>query len=190
MSITDYFIISFSLLFTLSGFLINFVRGEKPKNIQLKSETKSLFWFRVLVPFGLIASLFIYFLKFGTYAENNFFAVTGSFFVILGFVIRWIAVLSLGSRFNVSLSIVKNHTLKTDGIYKFIRHPSYTGLLIYYFGLSVMMQNIFCNLVLIIFPLIAVLNRVRREEKMLKNYFGIEYEQYCSNSKKLFPFIF
>jgi len=103
--------------------------------------------------------------------------------------LRWIAVLSLGKQFNVSLSIIKNQNLKTNGVYKYIRHPSYTGLLIYYLGLAIMMQNVFSLVLLIVFPFIAVINRVKIEEKMLSGCFKQDYKIYSSKTKKLFPLI-
>ena len=190
MTFTDFLVIFFFFLFTLSGFIINFVRGEKKKNIQYTKDKKSLTWFRILVPIGLVASEVFYFSEFGLISNSILFVIIGCVLIIFGFVVRWFAVLSLGKKFNVSLSIIKKHKLKTDGIYKYIRHPSYTGLLIYYLGLSIIMQNIFSIILLVIFPIIAVINRIKIEENMLFEYFRDEYQIYKQKTKKLFPFIY
>jgi len=190
MTFTDISAIIFFFVFTLSGFIINFVRGSKPENIQFTDDKKSLFWFRILVPAGLIASEIFYFLRIGSFSNSNIFVVIGYTLLIGGLAIRWFSVLSLGKEFNVSLSIIKNHNLKTNGIYKYIRHPSYTGLLVYYLGLAILMQNIFSIILLTILPFIAVFNRIRIEENLLSMYFKNNYKIYSEKTKKLFPFIY
>ncbi len=190
MTFTDISVIIFFFVFVLSGFIINFVRGEKPENIQYIKDKKSLFWFRFLVPIGLVASEIFYFSRFGLISESVTFVIIGYFLFTFGFVLRWFAVLILGKEFNVSLTIIKKHNLKTDSIYKYIRHPSYTGLLIYYWGLAILMQNIFSIILLVILPFIAVVNRVKIEEELLSEYFKDDYKTYCEKTKKLFPFIY
>ena len=110
--------------------------------------------------------------------------------VFAGLALRWAAVLSLGSAFTVQIAILTNHSLKTDGVYKYIRHPSYTGLLLYYLGLGLAMQNWLCLLLLVAGPLIAVLNRIRLEENVLRGHFGEAYSDYVSRTGKLIPFIY
>ena len=61
MNFTDISVIVFFIIFVLSGYIINFRRGEKPENIQYSDDKKSLFWFRTLVPAGLVASVIFYF---------------------------------------------------------------------------------------------------------------------------------
>ena len=190
MSFADISVIVFFLVFTTSGYIINFIRGEKETNIQYKNDNHSLEWFRFLVPFGLITSMLLYFFRIGSLSYNMSFIIIGYLLIISGLIIRWMAVLSLGKEFNVSLSIINNHRLKMDGIYSIIRHPSYTGLLIYYIGLAAIMQNIYSLIILIIFPVFAVINRIEKEEKLLSDYFKDDYANYCKNTKKLIPFIY
>ena len=49
---------------------------------------------------------------------------------VVGFVIRWAAIFSLGKFFTVDVEISDQHRLKTEGIYKIVRHPSYLGLVL------------------------------------------------------------
>ena len=46
-----------------------------------------------------------------------------------GLSLRWIAILSLKRAFTVKVTILKDHQLKSDGVYTWVRHPSYTGTL-------------------------------------------------------------
>ena len=190
MTFTDISVLFFLLVFTLSGYIINFIRGEKGVNIQYRNDMQSLAWFRFLVPFGLVSSIAFYFSDIGKLSDSIVFVIIGCLLIITGLLIRWWSVLSLGNEFNVSLLIIKNHRLKTSGIYGLIRHPSYTGLLIYYIGLAVIMQNIFSVVILIVFPAIAVINRIGKEEMLLSDYFKESYDVYCRNTKKLIPYIY
>jgi hypothetical protein len=53
------------------------------------------------------------------------------------------------------VKIISNHQLNTSGIYKYIRHPSYTGLLLYYLGLALVIQNWMSLALLIFAPLVC-----------------------------------
>ncbi|HKC35820.1 MAG TPA: isoprenylcysteine carboxylmethyltransferase family protein, partial [Chitinophagaceae bacterium] len=81
-------------------------------------------------------------------------------------------------------------SLKTDGIYKKIRHPSYTGFLMYYIGLGLIMQNWICLLLLTLVPFLVVLIRIKHEELVLNRHFGDQYKSYTQNTWKLFPYVF
>ena len=114
----------------------------------------------------------------------------GYFLVVFGLCLRWFSIWKLGRAFTVSVKIVDNHQLNTSGIYKYIRHPSYTGLLLYYLGLALVMQNLVSLMLLIFAPFIAVFYRIRQEETVLVRHFGAKYLAYQKLSWRLFPFIF
>jgi protein-S-isoprenylcysteine O-methyltransferase Ste14 len=92
--------------------------------------------------------------------------------------------------FTVNVAIDKNHYLKTDGIYKKIRHPGYLGLILIVTGLSVSMNSLFSILVITIPICLAVSYRIYIEENMLAEEFGEKYYEYKSSSKRLIPWIY
>lgn len=78
--------------------------------------------------------------------------------------------------------------LVTKGIYKYIRHPQYTGLLL----LSLGMLIEWATLPLIIFypiMIIVYLRLAKREENDMLAEFGDEYAQYKKRTKMFIPFI-
>lgn len=190
MSINDLLILLIVLLFTVSGIIIN-LRGKKTNEIiTLEDDNKTLFLFRLIIPLSIVISLTCYFSGIGSIKYNTLFIYAGYFLVLAGFIIRWISFLSLGPWFSVSVCIQKDQKLKTNGLYKKVRHPSYTGLIIYYWGLGLIMQNWISILVLVIFPFIVVFIRIKQEEKVMINHFSHNYQEYKKNTSRLFPYLY
>jgi protein-S-isoprenylcysteine O-methyltransferase Ste14 len=107
--------------------------------------------------------------------------------IISGLSIRWLSIIQLSSAFTVNVAIANNHKLKTDGIYKYVRHPSYLGLLLIMLGFSVGM-NSYISIIIVTFPiLLAILYRIKVEEDILLLEFGNDYLEYCNKTKKLIP---
>src|SRR5258705_8734319 len=190
MAVHDISIISTAFVISCSGYLINFIKKGDGTGVMFEQDDKTLLIFRSVIPAALIASVFIYFSRFGQHKHFRIFFLLGFLFIIAGLIVRWIAVLSLGKAFRVKVSIIKDQSLKTDGIYKKIRHPSYTGFLMYYIGLGLIMQNWICLLLLTLVPFLVVLLRIKQEELVLSQHFGDQYKSYTQKSWKLFPYVF
>jgi protein-S-isoprenylcysteine O-methyltransferase Ste14 len=110
--------------------------------------------------------------------------------VIGGFIIRWVSILQLGKSFTVDVAIVHTAALKTDGIHSRVRHPSYSGIIMIVCGFAALMNSIYSFLVLVVPVFIAILYRIRVEEKLLTDEFGDSYTEYKKETKKLIPGIF
>lgn len=80
-------------------------------------------------------------------------------------------------------------TLVTSGIYRYIRHPQYTGLLLLSLG---MILNWATLPLLILYPVMIFmyLRLARREENDMLGEFGDEYRNYMERTKKFIPFIY
>jgi protein-S-isoprenylcysteine O-methyltransferase Ste14 len=109
--------------------------------------------------------------------------------LLLGTVIRVVAVATLRRNFSNRLRIRQGHTLVRTGIYRWIRHPAYLGLILIFLAIPVLLSSVLGFLVMLsIVPLL--LHRIRLEEKMLVEHFGAEYEEYRKSSKRLIPFLY
>lgn len=190
MEFNDFFVLSSSLTFVISGYYINFKRSVLKSEVVKTAKDRSLLIFRLLIPFSLLMSLLLYFLQIGDFVLATMFLYFGYFLIVFGLFFRWYAVKSLGKYFRVKVSLVKGQKLITDGIYKKIRHPSYTGLLLYYFGLGLIMHNYYSLLLLVCIPFFVVLHRINLEEKFLIESFGEVYKSYQKNSYGLCPFLY
>ncbi|OGU61395.1 MAG: hypothetical protein A2V66_15830 [Ignavibacteria bacterium RBG_13_36_8] len=124
---------------------------------------------------------------------KNYIAVIhygGVVLILIGLIIRWVAILKLKKFFTVNVSIAENHKLIKSGIFKYLRHPSYTGSLLSFIGLGVAFINWMSILIIFIPVLVSFLYRISVEEKVLTQLFGEEYKSYSKSTKKLLPFIY
>jgi len=109
--------------------------------------------------------------------------------VLSGIIIRLVAIVTLKKNFSGRLRIREGHTLVKNGIYHWIRHPAYLGLIVLYLGVPLIVSSVLGFLViLLIVPLL--LHRIKLEERMLIERFGAEYEEYRRHSKRLIPFVY
>ena len=114
-----------------------------------------------------------------------------SFLVLLaGLVLRWAAVLGLGKAFSANVAIQTTQTVKKDGLYRWMRHPSYTGILLCLLAVGLHTRNWISLLVIVIPCTAAFLYRIHVEEIVLRNHFGQEYIDYSSHTKRLIPGIY
>ena len=73
------------------------------------------------------------------------------------------------------------------GVYRFVRHPSYAGLLLGFVGLGVFFGS-WVGLALMMIPIAAaVANRIVKEEAVLLAALGVPYAEYCARTKRLIP---
>jgi len=122
--------------------------------------------------------------------ENNLSTITGLIFSVVGSVVRWISIKQLKQGFTVDVSIHEDHHLKTNGIFKRVRHPSYTGLILILVGIGVILNNTIAIIILLLPVFFAVNYRIYVEEKLLEQEFGDEYRHYKHATKRLIPFLY
>jgi protein-S-isoprenylcysteine O-methyltransferase Ste14 len=110
--------------------------------------------------------------------------------MVIGITLRLFTIFSLKSLFTADVAIHYDHKLKTDGIFKRVRHPSYSGSLLTFLGFGLTLGN-WVSLIIVFLPVLGVfLYRINIEEKALMNNFKDEYIDYQKKTKKLIPFIY
>ena len=76
--------------------------------------------------------------------------------------------------------------LVTSGIYKYIRHPQYTGFFLVMTGWLLHWET---TLTVAMYPILVIMYYLlaRKEEKELQNEFGDEYKSYRQNTPMFVP---
>ncbi len=178
-------------IIAISGIFTNIYKNASKENLVIYGDKNTIWVFRITYPLAIIMSFTISYSSIGKIQNSAYyFQLFGISFFIIGMIIRWWAILSLNKEFTVKISILKNHQLKTTGLYRYIRHPGYTGLILYYFGLGLTLQNGVSILLVFIVISLTILLRISVEEKVLLEHFGYNYRLYSESTKKLIPFIF
>ncbi|MEA2417685.1 MAG: hypothetical protein QOI58_4342 [Thermoanaerobaculia bacterium] len=110
--------------------------------------------------------------------------------IILGIVIRGIAIATLWRYFTVDVSIREGHELVDRGIYGVIRHPAYTGSLLSFLGLGFAFGNWLSVAIIAVVTIVGFSYRIAVEEGALIEHFGDRYRDYMRRSKRLIPGIY
>lgn len=114
----------------------------------------------------------------------------GIVLLVAGLALRVWAVRCLSRFFTVDVAIHRDHRLIRSGPYRWVRHPSYSGLLLSFVGLAIGMSNAVSALVLLL-PIAAVfVRRIRVEERALIEAFPQEYPEYCARTSRVIPGIY
>ena len=81
------------------------------------------------------------------YSRDNFKFSTsnliGIALIALGYIVAFISLFTLRHNYSSTLVIRENHQLITHGIYRYVRHPIYLGVLLVVFGIPVSVSSIF-----------------------------------------------
>jgi protein-S-isoprenylcysteine O-methyltransferase Ste14 len=93
----------------------------------------------------------------------------------------------LGRNWSVTLEVRANHSLVTEGIYAYVRHPMYTAFWLWALAQAVLLPNWLAGFSGIAGFGTLYLFRVGREEKMLLETFGDEYRRYMSRTRRIIP---
>ena len=89
----------------------------------------------------------------------------------------------------IFLNINNDHQLITNGLFQYVRHPLYSGVIIKFLGFGLFSSSIYGSFFITI-GLIFLIPRIRIEEGMLIKEFKDEYKAYQKTTKKLIPFIY
>jgi protein-S-isoprenylcysteine O-methyltransferase Ste14 len=110
--------------------------------------------------------------------------------MMLGILFRWHAMRTLGRLFTGKVMIRDGHHLIRVGPYAHLRHPAYTGSLIAHIGLGLALANWWALAASTLPYLVAVIYRIRVEEKVLAAAFGAEYDEHARATRRLVPWIY
>ena len=143
----------------------------------------------------ILLSIFVSIVIAASFGTNGITPLPEPFFYIgivlmlTGIAFRQWAILVLGRFFSTTVRVLTDHRIVTNGPYRFIRHPSYTGALLTLVGLGLGSRTWAGTLIILVLGGLVYNYRISVEEKVLRAEFGQEYVDYAKKTKRLIPFL-
>ncbi len=187
------FVALYALFFGVRGYY-RFVKPQRAKPDAVEERKKfgiaeGVISFAIL---GYFASIILYLLNIPWFAwaqiptYPEFIRWIGVALTLVSVPFLWWIHKTLDRQYSPCLQIKESHLLITEGPYASVRHPMYTVLNTFSFGVSLLTANFmvlgFALLVIIPFPFLA-----RKEEQMLLETFGEEYTEYMRRTGRFLP---
>jgi protein-S-isoprenylcysteine O-methyltransferase Ste14 len=101
--------------------------------------------------------------------------------------IFWKAHRDLGRNWSPSLQLREGHTLITNGLYQFIRHPMYASQWLWVIAQPLLVQNWIAGVGGALLYLPFYFLRVAAEEQMMLSQFGDQYRAYMRRTGRVLP---
>jgi protein-S-isoprenylcysteine O-methyltransferase Ste14 len=180
----------FALLFwgwTASEILLQVVARTSRSSGQVKDRGSLL----LLLPI-IFGSIWLSFWYAGQYPRTmpggaHWLKMAAIILLVAGLAIRWTAIFSLGRSFSTNVAIHPTQTVHRTGLYSWVRHPSYTGMLLIFAAIGINARNWVSLAIMLTFPTAALLYRIHVEEMALTDAFGEDYVNYTRTTKRLLP---
>lgn len=93
----------------------------------------------------------------------------------------------LGRNWSATVQIVTAQQLVTNGVYRLVRHPMYLALIIYGVGQALAVPNWLARSACLIGSTTLFALRLRAEEAIMRDRFGVEYDRYAARTARLVP---
>jgi protein-S-isoprenylcysteine O-methyltransferase Ste14 len=111
----------------------------------------------------------------------------GLVLMTIGIFVRQWSIITLGRLFTVDVRVHSAQSVVDRGPYRWVRHPSYAGLIIFNAGLGLALSNWAALAMVLVLPTIGLVTRIRSEERALFAQLGDEYRRFADTRRRLVP---
>ena len=111
----------------------------------------------------------------------------GLVLIVAGIGLRAWSIASLGRFFQYQIKVQPGHRVVTSGPYRYVRHPSYTGIALVLIGIALACDDVLSLVAVAILGGVGLAVRIRAEERQLTQALGGEYEHFAAERKRLVP---
>ena len=180
------------LVGTLVMIAIRAPHGQRSRSVKVARSHKTpretgllvLAWVGFFVPLIWVASPAF---SFAEYPLHTGPLVAGVICFVIGLWLFYRSHADLGTNWSITLEVREQHRLITEGVYRRVRHPMYSALVLYSVGHALVIPNwVAAPSNFIAFAVLFAL-RVHAEERMMVEQFGDEYAAYTARTKRLVP---
>jgi len=165
------------------------VHRQAPIRSNRNTRRDTSFFLAVGVGGFLVPLLYVFssLLSFADYSIPWWIGMTGVVILAFGDWVFWRSHKDLGRNWSPKLEIRQDHKLITHGIYQRIRHPMYASLWLLVIAQAMILPNYVAGFSGLLPFAILYFLRVEKEERMMLEEFGSQYEQYRKTTGRLFP---
>ncbi|HDR6245286.1 TPA: isoprenylcysteine carboxylmethyltransferase family protein [Bacillus cereus] len=160
-------------------------RYTNKKNVSKQAKANNL-WLVFITLFCFI-NLYVSFFTQWHDERTFYWSYVGSLISFSGLLMRKIAIKTLGKHFDGLVQFKKNQELIQHGLYRYFRHPSYTGTIVTFFGFGMASMSIVNTILFPFLFTICYYFRTQFEEGVLTEGFGDEYKKYKAKTWGLLP---
>ncbi|MBF4801489.1 methyltransferase family protein [Aeromonas hydrophila] len=185
----NYVFLAVGLLWVISESFIGATKNASPDSAIIKDKG-SVRLLNIVTYSTILLAFWINTLKLPRFSKPDEIASwCGIAVILLGLAFRWCAILKLKKYFTVNVAILDDHQLLTSGLYRYIRHPAYLGVIIAFCGMGLALGSYLAMAVLVIPVTLVFLWRIHIEEQALLAAFPESYRIYQKTSWRLIPLI-
>ena len=102
----------------------------------------------------------------------------------------WSALGVLGKQWSLQARVLEDHKLIREGPYRFVRHPIYTGILGMIIAAGLASSHWIGFVISLVLFAIGTAIRIHSEEKLLREQFGAEFDDYKRSVPAVVPIKF
>jgi protein-S-isoprenylcysteine O-methyltransferase Ste14 len=180
------------LIAIVAAMLIRAPHGKRSRTVRVVESRKgrlevlllTLAWIAFLAPILWIATPWLDFANLPLYP---FPLIIGGVLLALSLWLFHQSHADLGTNWSVTLEIRESHRLVTGGVYRHVRHPMYSALLLYGVGQMLVVPNWVVGPSYAVAMLLLCALRLGPEEELMREKFKGEYEVYASRTKRFVP---
>jgi len=160
------------------------IKVARSHKTRLETGLLVLAWVGFLVPLVWVASPVF---RFAEYPLRTGPLVAGVLCFVIGLWLFYRSHADLGTNWSITLEVREGHRLITQGVYRRVRHPMSSALLLYSVGQALVIPNWVAGLSNLVAFVVLFALRVGPEERMMAHHFGNEYTPYTARTKRLIP---
>ena len=193
-NLLGWFLLLTGLIYFFGVVIVYWIRGIQFRRPQSDGEMMKderddrSFW---LIVIGMVAAFYlpsIEYLFFTAILPRGLrIQIVSLLLILFGSVLFIWARRTLGKFYSGHVSLVEGQQLVQKGPYHLIRHPAYAGYLLITLGLALGYSSLagFASILFLLMP--AVIYRIRVEEKLLAEHFGLKFYEYAAKVERLIP---
>ena len=152
---------------------------------------------KTLLPAMLISGLlfpvlylFTPLLSFANYDLPQWIHWVGLVIILPALWLFWRSHVDLGKNWSPTLEMRKGHSIIRRGVYRRIRHPMYAAIWLFSIAQALLLDNWLAGWTVVLVFTGMYFVRTPREEQMMRDHFGKDYEKYMAQTGRLLPRLF